>query len=57
VTVVVECEIDEPVRGPSNPLEIAEVRLFGSHEVPRSLAMGMTDMLRAAMQGGPPVLE
>src|SRR5579859_6844049 len=28
VTVVVECEIEEPLRGPANPLEITEVGLF-----------------------------
>jgi 8-oxo-dGTP diphosphatase len=57
VTVVVECEIDEPVRAPSNPLEITEVRLFEAHELPGSLAMGMTDMMHAAVQGGAPALE
>jgi 8-oxo-dGTP diphosphatase len=57
VTVVVECEIDEPVRGPANPLEVSEVGLFQAHELPVSLAMGMTDMMDAALGGGPPVLE
>jgi 8-oxo-dGTP diphosphatase len=57
VTVVVECEIDEPVREPSNPLEITEVRLFPAHELPASLAMGMSDMMDAALRGGPPVVE
>jgi 8-oxo-dGTP diphosphatase len=57
VTVVVECEIDEPVRSPSNPLEIAEVGLFAAHALPRPLAMGMTEMIDAALQGGPPVVE
>jgi 8-oxo-dGTP diphosphatase len=57
VTVVVECEIDEPVRAPSNPLEITEVRLFPAHELPASLAMGMSDMMEAALRGGPPIVE
>jgi 8-oxo-dGTP diphosphatase len=57
VTVLVECEIDEPLRPPSNPLEIAEARLFLAHELPRSLAMGMTDMLHAAVRGDAPLLE
>jgi 8-oxo-dGTP diphosphatase len=57
VTVVVECEIDEPSRGPVNPLEIAEVALFPAHELPRPLAMGMSEMLDAAMRGGAAVLE
>jgi 8-oxo-dGTP diphosphatase len=45
VTVVVECEIDEPVRAPDNPLEISEVGLFSLDALPRPLAMGMQDML------------
>jgi 8-oxo-dGTP diphosphatase len=57
VTVVVECEIDEPSRAPVNPLEIAEVALFPAHELPRPLAMGMSDMLDAAMRGGAPLVE
>jgi 8-oxo-dGTP diphosphatase len=57
VTVVVECEIDEPARAPANPLEITEVRLFGAHELPGSLSMGMTDMIHAAVRGDAAVLE
>jgi 8-oxo-dGTP diphosphatase len=57
VTVVVECEIDEPAHAPHNPLEIAEVALFPAHELPRPLAMGMSDMLDAAMRGGAPLVE
>jgi 8-oxo-dGTP diphosphatase len=57
VTVLVECEIDEPSGGPANPLEIAEVALFPAHELPRPLAMAMSDMLDAAMAGGAPLVE
>lgn len=57
VTVLVECEIDEPVRAPSNELEITEVGLFHAHELPHPLAMGMSDMLEAATRGGAPELE
>jgi 8-oxo-dGTP diphosphatase len=57
VTVVVECAIDPPVREPQNPLEITEARLFSRSELPPSLAMGMQDMLDAALLGGPVVLE
>ena len=57
VTVVVECEIDEPSREPVNPLEITEVALFPAHELPRPLAMGMSDMLDAAMRGGAAIVE
>jgi 8-oxo-dGTP diphosphatase len=57
VTVVVECEIDEPSRAPDNPLEITGVALFPAHELPRPLAMGMSDMLDAAIRGGAPLVE
>src|SRR5579863_2496351 len=33
VTIVVDCEIDAPVREPQNPLEIAEARLFALSEL------------------------
>ena len=36
VTVVVECEVDEPVKPPDNPVEITEVRLFPPWSSPRS---------------------
>lgn len=51
VTVLVEAEIGEPVRPPSNPLEIREVKLFRAEELPADLAMGMSDMLRDALAG------
>ncbi|HXX67017.1 MAG TPA: NUDIX hydrolase [Polyangiaceae bacterium] len=57
VTVLVECLIDPPVRAPSNPLEISEARLFATEELPASLAMGMDDMLRVAIDGKSGVLE
>jgi 8-oxo-dGTP diphosphatase len=57
VTVVVECVIDPPVRPPQNPLEISEARLFLPSEIPATLAMGMEDMMRAALGREPTVLE
>ena len=57
VTVVVECEVDLPVRPPSNPLEITEVAFFSTDELPRPLAMGMHEMLDAALRREPPVVE
>ena len=57
VTVLVACEVDEPIRGPKNPLEIREARLFPESEIPRPLAMGMDDLLGAAIADGPVVLE
>src|SRR5579859_5649044 len=51
VTIVVECAIEPPVRLPQNPLEITEARLFPAGELPATLAMGMQDMLGAALRG------
>ena len=51
VTIVVECAIGPPVRPPQNPLEIVEARLFAASEIPATLAMGMHDMLEAALRG------
>ncbi len=51
VTVLVEARVGEPVRAPSNPLEIREVRLFSEADLPAELAMGMTDMMRDARAG------
>lgn len=57
VTVVVECLVDEPVKPPVNPVEITAVRLFPPADLPAELAMGMQDMLRAAIDKSDPVLE
>jgi 8-oxo-dGTP diphosphatase len=57
VTVVVECAVGSPVRPPSNPLEISEVGLFSTDELPRTLAMGMREMLDAAILRAEPVVE
>jgi 8-oxo-dGTP diphosphatase len=57
VTVCVLGDIAEPVRGPKNPLEIREARLFERAEVPTDLAFGMRDMLDHALAGEGVVLE
>lgn len=57
VTVVVECSIDPPARSPANPLEVTEVALFARDALPPDLAMGMQDMLAAALGQGGPVVE
>lgn len=57
VTIVVDCTIEPPDRPPHNPLEIREVRLFAPDEIPATLAFGMQDMLRDAMQAGPATVE
>jgi 8-oxo-dGTP diphosphatase len=57
VTVVVECEVDPPAWPPHNPLEILEARLFAPDQLPDVFAMGMRDMIDAALAGGSGVLE
>jgi len=56
VTVVALCKVRAPTRLPMNSLEIREVGFFAGDDVPE-LAMGMSDMLRAARDGGAVVLE
>lgn len=48
VTIVVQARVSEPKHPPVNPAEIAEVKLFRTHELPSELAHGMTDMLQNA---------
>jgi 8-oxo-dGTP diphosphatase len=57
VTTVVRCTVALPHKKPLNPLEIREVGLFRSEDLPAELALGMGDMLAAAQRGGAPVLE
>jgi 8-oxo-dGTP diphosphatase len=57
VTVVVTAAIGAPVRPPGNPLEIREARLFGETELPKDLAMGMSDLFEAARRGHDAELE
>lgn len=56
VTVVVECEVGEPVKRPVNPLEVTEVRLFRTEDLPASMAFGMQDMVRDVL-GGKTIVE
>ena len=51
VTIVVEAKVGAPSRPPHNPLEIAEVGTFAEHELPATLAHGMTEMLDRARNG------
>ena len=51
VTILVTVLVSEPRRAPKNPLEITEVRLFESADLPATLSMGMADMLRDAREG------
>ncbi|MBL8608116.1 MAG: NUDIX hydrolase [Myxococcales bacterium] len=57
VTVCVRCAIEPPVKPPVNPAEILEARLFAEADLPAELALGMRDMLDAAIAGGDCVFE
>lgn len=48
VTVVVGATVDEPSRGGVNPVEITEVKLFTTAELPHDITQGMADMLENA---------
>jgi 8-oxo-dGTP diphosphatase len=51
VTIVVFVTVAEPTRAPQNPVEIADVALFESANLPTPLAHGMTRMLDDARAG------
>lgn len=51
VTILVACKVEIPLLSPKNPLEIREVGLFETKDVPRPLAMGMDDMFNDACSG------
>jgi len=51
VTVLLGARVNEPERPPLNALEIADVRLFASADLPSSLSLSMTDMLADARAG------
>lgn len=53
VTVVVHARVREPSRPPLNPMEVAEVRLFETADLPANLAHGMGRMLEDAVAGAP----
>jgi 8-oxo-dGTP diphosphatase len=50
VTILVKTTVSEILRPPKNALEIADVRLFERAELPDTLSLGMSDMLRAALE-------
>jgi 8-oxo-dGTP diphosphatase len=51
VTILLCADVTAPERPAANSLEISEVRLFASDELPSSLSLGMTDMLADARAG------
>ena len=51
VTVVVHATVTEPQKPPANAVEVTDVGLFESSELPPQLAHGMTCMLTDAMAG------
>jgi 8-oxo-dGTP diphosphatase len=52
-TIVVECEAARPTKAPVNPLEIREVGVFSTSDVPRPLAMGMDDIFEQVLASTP----
>jgi 8-oxo-dGTP diphosphatase len=55
VTIGVLCTVGPPVKPPKNPLEIREAKLFTEAELPKPLAFGFEDIVRAVPRPG--VLE
>ena len=51
VTIVVKAEVSPPIQAPQNKLEIADVGLFDSNELPEQLSHQMGDMLQNALEG------
>jgi hypothetical protein len=51
VTVLLQAPVSPPQAQPLNPLEIREVALFATAELPPRLSHRMTDMLRDARTG------
>jgi len=48
VNVLVRCEVEPPTKTNLNPLEIREIGFFREDEVPRPLAMGLTELFDLA---------
>ena len=57
VTIGVECLVEPPKKGPKNPLEIREARLFTLEEMPKELAFDAQDIVAAAAHPTLTVLE
>ena len=58
----IEGWVDDAKRGMenalrANPLEIREAKFFAVEDVPKELAMGMSDMLATGLAAGPVTLE
>jgi 8-oxo-dGTP diphosphatase len=51
VTVLLQAAVSPPLAAPQNPLEIREVGLFSTADLPARLSHRMTDMLRDALAG------
>ncbi len=50
VTVVVGVTVEEPTQGGVNPVEITEVKLFTSDELPSDITQGMADVIENARE-------
>ncbi len=57
VTMVVEAEVADTLRGPSNPLEVMDAKFFALDGLPRPLAYTYDEMLQHALSGALPHWE
>ena len=57
VTIGVECIVEPPEKGPKNPLEIREAKLFTRENMPRELAFDHQDIVAVTDDPTQTVLE
>jgi 8-oxo-dGTP diphosphatase len=57
VTIVVEAEVADQLRGPSNGLEVLDAKFFALDALPSPLAYKYDEMLGHALAGAPPYWE
>jgi 8-oxo-dGTP diphosphatase len=57
VTIVIEAEVADQLRGPSNRLEVLDAKFFRAGALPSPLAYKYDEMLAHALQGAPPYWE
>lgn len=57
VTIVVEAQVEDALRGPKYPLEVMDAAFFPLDRLPTPLAYSYDDMLAHALAGGPSYWE
>lgn len=53
VTIVVEAQVADTIRGPENPIEILDAAFFAPEKIPRPLAYTNDELLDHALSGKP----